>query len=284
MNVLSESDLAHFRDQGYVIVRDAVPPENRQAVIDALFQFLEMDPANPDDWYRLPLTPGGMVEMYQDQSLWDNRQAPRIHGAMTDLFGTEKLWVSMDRANLKPPFRADHPEYDHKGFTHWDMDTTKLASTPFGVQGVLYLTDTTDEMGGFTCVPGFHNDLEEWIKDQPETRNPRAPDLSRLPENRKVIPVAGKAGDFVIWDRRLAHGNGRNLSDKPRLAQYITMFLANDANTEFREQRVSWWRDRTPPPYDWVVGDPRNREPLHGTTAELTPLGRKLLGLDDWGT
>ncbi len=119
MNVLSESDLAHFREQGYVIVRDAVSPENRQAVVDALFAFLEMDPADPDDWYRAPLTPGGMVEMYQHQSLWDNRQAPRIHGAMADLFGTEKLWVSMDRANLKPPFCPEHPEYDHKGFTHW---------------------------------------------------------------------------------------------------------------------------------------------------------------------
>ncbi len=167
---------------------------------------------------------------------------------------------------------------------YWDMDTNKLATTPFGVQGVLYLADTTSEMGGFTCVPGFHNDLDDWIKDQPETRNPRAPDLSRLPANRKVIPVAGNAGDFVIWDKRLAHGNGRNLSDKPRLAQYITMFPANDANTTFREQRVSWWRDRTPPPYDWVVGDPRNREQTQGETAELTPLGRKLLGLDDWGT
>lgn len=284
MNVLSESDLAHFREQGYVIVRNAVPEADCQAVIRALFQFLEMSPDNPDDWYRAPLTPGGMVEMYQHQALWNNRQAPRIHGAMTDLFGTEKLWVSVDRANLKPPFRADHPEYDHKGFTHWDMDTTKLATTPFGVQGVLYLTDTSEEMGGFTCVPGFHNDLEEWIKDQPETRNPRAPDLSRLPPNRKVIPVAGNAGDFVIWDKRLAHGNGRNLSDKPRLAQYITMFPADDTNTAFREQRVSWWRDRTPPPYDWVVGDPRDRERTHGTTAELTPLGRRLLGLDDWGT
>ena len=62
------------------------------------------------------------------------------------------------------------------------------------------------------------------------------------------------------------------------------MFPANDANTTFRDQRVSWWRDRTPPPYDWVVGDPREREQTQGKTAELTPLGGKLLGLDDWGT
>ena len=30
-------------------------------------------------------------------------------------------------------------------------------------------------------------------------------------------------------------------------------------------------------------GDPREWEHQHGTTAALSPLGRKLLGLDSWG-
>ena len=288
MTVLSESDLAHFREQGYVIVPNAVPSENRQAVIDTLFAFLEMNPDDPADWYRAPLTPGGMVELYQHQALWDNRQFPRVHGAFADIFGTEKLWVSIDRANFKPPFNPAHPDYDHKGFTHWDMDTTDLAETGFrekrfGVQGVLYLTDTTAEMGGFQCVPGFHNDLEPWIAEQPKERNVYAPDLSRLPHGRAVTPIPGKAGDLLIWDKRLAHGNGRNLSDVPRLAQFITMYRADDANTDFRQERVTHWRERVPPPANWVAGDPRNWEQTHGTTAQLSPLGRKLLGLDNWG-
>lgn len=288
MSVLNEDDLAHFRERGYVVVPDAVPPENCQAVIDAIFTFLGMNPNDPDDWYRAPLAGGGMVEMYQHQALWDNRQAPRIYEAMSDLFGTEKLWVSIDRANLKPPARPDRPAYDHKGFTHWDMDTNNLSEVGmgerrFGVQGVLYLSDTTAEMGGFTCVPGFQNDLEEWIKKQPEGRNPRAPDLFRLPAGRVPVPIPGKQGDFLIWDKRLAHGNGHNLSDKPRLAQYITMYRADDNNAAVRAERVAMWRERTPPKGDWVVGDPREWEQTHGKTAELSPLGQKLLGLDDWG-
>jgi len=288
MNVLSDSDLRFFQEQGYVVVPDAVPEKNRQALVTTLFAFLEMNPDDPGDWYRAPLTPGGMVELYQHQTLWDNRQAPRVHGAFADIFGTEKLWVSVDRANFKPPFNAAHPDYDHKGFTHWDMDTNNLAETGFreahfGVQGVLYLTDTTAEMGGFQCVPGFHNELEAWIAEQPADRNVRAPDLSRLPPNRAVTPIPGKAGDLLIWDKRLAHGNGRNLSDAPRLAQFITMFHADDSRTDYRQERVSWWRDRKSPPYPWVIGDPRNWE-QDQPMAELSPLGRKLLGLDDWGT
>ena len=38
----------------------------------------------------------------------------------------------------------------------------------------------------------------------------------------------------------------------------------------------------TAPPYQWVRGDPRNREREQGETAELSALGRRLLGLDRW--
>jgi hypothetical protein len=42
------------------------------------------------------------------------------------------------------------------------------------------------------------------------------------------------------------------------------------------------WRDRLPPEGSAFPGDPRGWEREHGQTAELTPLGRKPLGLDRW--
>ncbi len=291
--VLTEEDLTFFEKNGYVTVPDAVPPANRQAVIDAIFDFLGFDPNDPGDWYREPHRHGGMVEMYQTQALWDNRQHPRIYQAMRDIytrFGerpaseAHKLWVSMDRANLKPPSHPDHPEYNHPGFTHWDMDVWS-GPQPFAVQGVLCLTDTTPEMGGFRCVPGFIGEpLEKWIADSPgERRGKRSIDHSWLPAGFEVTQIPAKAGDFIIWDRRLAHGNGLNTSDKPRLAQYITMRPAREDDEKAREDRVMRWRERLPPAGDPFPGDPRKKEQLEGKTAELTPLGRCLLGADRWG-
>jgi hypothetical protein len=49
-----------------------------------------------------------------------------------------------------------------------------------------------------------------------------------------------------------------------------------------RQDRVRRWRERLPPDAAWALGDPRGWEQAHGKTAELTPLGRKLLGLDLW--
>ena len=48
--------------------------------------------------------------MYQHQALWDNRQYPKVHQAFAEILRDEKLWVSLDRANMKPPARASRVE------------------------------------------------------------------------------------------------------------------------------------------------------------------------------
>jgi len=138
-------------------------------------------------------------------------------------------------------------------------------------------------MGGFQCVPGFHKDLEAWIAAQPADRNPSSPDLSALPAGMQVTPIPMHAGDLLIWDTKLAHGNGHNISNKPRLAQYITMSPADEDNEAARLARIDRWQNRKKPTYERAFpGDERKREETQGVTAELTPLGRKLLGLDRW--
>ncbi len=228
---------------------------------------------------RSLISPNGMVEMYHYQSLWNNRQHPRVYQTFVEILGTERLWVTLDRANLKPPANARHPQYDHKGFIHWDTDTALYPHIPFGVQGVLALTDTDETMGGFQCVPELYRDLGAWIARQPADRDPFTPDLTGY----TVTKVPLRAGDMVIWTSVLPHGNGHNVSDKPRLAQYISMTPARDADQAARQERIDCWQRRLPPPHPDFPGDRRKIEEQASPPPELTPLGRKLLGLDSWG-
>ena len=115
MTVFTPEDHAFFRDNGYVVAREVVPPENLRATVAMIWDFLGMDPANPEDWYRPPLSPGGMLEVYQHQVLWDNRQAPRVHQAFSEIFGTERLWSSFDRVNMKPPRHPRPPRVRPQG-------------------------------------------------------------------------------------------------------------------------------------------------------------------------
>jgi hypothetical protein len=277
--VLSRADLDSFHENGYVVVPNAVPEQNRENLINTIFEFLGVDRDNPDSWYQPPVCPGGNVEIYQHQALWDNRQSPRVHGAFADIFDDHKLWVSFDRAAMRPPQREDRPRFNVKLHTHWDMDTSHIAPDFFAVQGVLCLNDAPPELGGFTCVPGFHKIIDEWIASQPEDRDPRRPDLTRFPAGYELQPIPARAGDLIIWDMRLPHGNGYNVSNQPRLAQYITMFRAGKDEKK-REDRIRHWRERRASSFG--PGDERGWEQKKARTALLSPLGRKLLGLDSW--
>ncbi|HLJ56190.1 MAG TPA: phytanoyl-CoA dioxygenase family protein [Chthonomonadaceae bacterium] len=281
MKLLTEADRRFLDENGYLVAPGIVPVEDCEAVIDALFDFLEMKRDDPSDWYRHPLKPGGMVEIYQHQALWNNRQNPRMHALFSDIYGTDALYVTIDRVGFKPPYNPEHPEFDHRGFTHWDIDTNNIPAR-FGVQAVLCLTDTTAEMGGFQCVPGFHIGLEEWVSRQPADRNPRVPDLASLPPDKRVTPIPASAGSMIIWNNRLLHGNGRNIGQRPRFSQYISMYPADRMTPESREHRIRCWQNREPPGGTVFPGDPREIEQNRYKTADLTDLGRKLLGIDPW--
>ena len=282
MHVLTQDDLTFWHENGYVIVREVVPQANLDAVVDTIWEFMEMDRDDPATWYRPgdgdegkpKLKESGMAELYQHQSLWDNRQHPRVYGAFADIWETDKLWVSIDRVNLNPPARAD---WDFQGFVHWDIDTS-LRPLPMRVQGVLSLVDVPADAGGLQVVPGFHRRFEEWVSTQPADRDPRMPDMTGL----ELQSLAMKAGDLVIWHSLLPHGTGRNNSTRPRLAQYITMFPAIEDDEAMRQERVSLWRERKSPERKFFPGDPRRWEIENSATAKLTPLGEKLLGLRSW--
>jgi len=98
---------------------------------------------------------------------------------------------------------------------HWDVSLS--LPIPFGLQGILYVTDTEAEQGAFTLVPGFQHRIENWIHSLPPGLDPRYEDLHALGST----PLAGKAGDFIIWHHALPHGSRPNRTTKPRLVQYI---------------------------------------------------------------
>jgi hypothetical protein len=273
---------AEWRDQistfGYVIVHDVVPKENLDAVIADLWKHTGASPDDPDSWYRPDIIrTNGMVEMYQYQSMWDNRQNPRLYDVFRAIHGVDELWVSLDRVGLKPPVNPDHPEYDHRGMIHWDTDMAEYPDIPFRVQGVLALADTESDMGGFQCIPETYQNLREFLKTQTaEQISSKNPDYTGYQISRPRLA----AGDLLVWTTQLLHGNGHNTSGKPRFAQYISMNPVGD--DEQRRQRVAAWEGNTHPSGRPFPGDSRRIEEQRGEPARLTALGRKLLGVDPW--
>jgi hypothetical protein len=283
LRVLSPADWTHWTTFGYVVVHDAVPESNVRRLVDLLWEFSEMDPGDPATWSRRQLRDhqmrelnnSGMVEIYNHQYLWDNRQAPRVYDTFVDIWDRPDLWVAIDRANLNTPNREAR---QFTGFIHWDADTS-LTPLPVGVQGVLSLVDTDDQVGGFQCVPELFRTLESWIATQPADRHPMHPDVTGL----EIVSVPMKAGDLLVFNSLLAHGIRPNTStDRVRMAQYISMYPAEEDNVVEREARIRSWREREAPQRAAFPGDPREWERVRYETATLTPLGEKLLGSRSW--
>lgn len=272
---LNSEDLHFWEEYGYVVVPEAVPLKNCRAAEMAVWEFAGMESDDSATWYREPPV-GIMKEIYQHQALWDNRQHPRVHEAFSQILSTPELLVSRDRASINPPERPGHTFMGP--WLHWDIKIEELpAFEQIGVQGILYLSDTAANQGAFVCLPGFHLKLHAWLASLPADVKPREQIQEEF--GAEAVPVEGKAGDLVIWHSALPHGSSPNKAKVARIAQYITMVPAPEELTaEWRTESEQWWQER-------LTGLGRNekaKEHREGTTAVLTPLGRKLLGVSPW--
>jgi Phytanoyl-CoA dioxygenase (PhyH) len=281
LRVLNEADWVFWTTNGYVVIKNAVPKEQVKKLADYLWEYEGKKADDAETWYAKPnvemqmkeLYNTGMVEIYNHQYMWDNRQYPKVYQAFADVWGTEKLWVTIDRVNLNFPIR---PGFEYKGFIHWDYDPE---TKPQNVQGVLALADQTDEtMGGFQCVPELFRTYDTWKLTQPEDRDHYKPDTSGF----EIVKVKLEAGDLLIFNSLEPHGIRANTSgDKVRIAQYISMMPAQEENEELRQWRINSWKNRDAMEGYAFPGDPLKRE-KQNPIAELTPLGQKLLGLVKW--
>lgn len=263
-------DIAHYEKHGWVRAPGAVPVKYCQRVADAMEREAGVPVHDPSRWGEYGGPMRDLVPLWGHQAQWDIRQHPNLRAIWSALWRFQALWVSLDSCRFTPPWKPGHAE---PCAIHWDHNPHDAAIGY--IQGVLALTDTAADQGGFRCVPSLHQDRSAW-----PTNADGEGDWVADMNGREIIHVPAAAGDLILWNSRLAHSNSKNLSAQPRLAFYVSMYPARAKDMALRDacieswrsgRCVSWWRDRHG--YDRV-------EPW--ASASLTTLGRRLLGLDPW--
>ena len=284
LRVLTIDQWNFWIENGYVVIKNAVSRKKALKTADFIWEFDDKNPNDQSTWYSKAraememkeLAGTGMVEVYNNQFLWDNRQTQKVYDSFADIWGIEKLWTTIDRANLNFPIR---PNFEYKGFIHWDYDPD---TKPQNVQGVLALSDQSDQnMGGFQCIPWLYRNYNSWKLTQPIDRDKFKPNIEGLED--KLVKVSLEAGDLLIFNSTLPHGiRPNNSKDKVRIAQYISMMPAQEDDKDLVSWRINSWKNRVAPQGYAFPGDPRNWEQTKYKTANLTELGKKILGLDKW--
>ena len=284
LRVLTVDQWNFWIDNGYVVIKNAISKYQAKKTAEFIWEFDDKIPNDTSTWYSKAraeiemkeLAGTGMVEVYNNQVLWDNRQTQKVYDSFVDIWGTEKLWTTIDRANLNFPIR---PGFEYKGFIHWDYDPE---TKPQNIQGVIALSDQTDEnMGGFQCIPWLFKNFDTWKLTQPYDRDKFQPDIKGIED--KIVKVSLEAGDLLIFNSAQPHGiRPNNSKDKVRIAQYISMMPAQEDDIDLVEWRINSWKNRVAPQGYAFPGDPRNWEQEKYETAKLTKLGEKILGLEKW--
>ncbi|TGD59276.1 phytanoyl-CoA dioxygenase family protein [Flavobacterium humi] len=218
--ILTEQDLAFWNKNGYIVIKNAISRPECEATQQAIWDFLGMCSNKKETWYKRHEEQKGLMLGFSDHvTLNNNRQSMRIRKAYEQLYGTTSLYKTIDKVSFSPP---ETQEFRFLGSgLHWDVSLKQ--PIPFGLQGLLYLTDCGREEGAFHCVPGFHNKIEKWMLDLAPEENPREKALHSL----KPVPVIGNAGDFIIWHQALPHCATPNNGISPRMVQYLTYLPDN---------------------------------------------------------
>ncbi|MDR6762145.1 ectoine hydroxylase-related dioxygenase (phytanoyl-CoA dioxygenase family) [Flavobacterium sp. 2755] len=219
-NVLSEQDLEFWNKNGYVIVKNAVSQKDCDDTVNAIWDYLEMDPDKSETWYKRHKDQKGLMLNFSDhETLNKNRFSPRIKKAYEQLYNSTKIYKTIDKVSFNPPETNDFTFLGSP--LHWDISLKQPIT--FGFQGLLYLTDCGIDDGAFHCVPGFHNKINNWLDNLEPNENPR----NKAIETLKPKPITGNAGDFIIWKNTLPHCASPNKGLSPRMVQYLT-YLPDD--------------------------------------------------------
>ena len=263
----------HFRDSGYMVIRNVIPAELAANAVREITSFLGADLADNATWYGGAPVLDGLVPLHHAQALWDIRQHPNLYEMFVEFFGSHRLMVDINRCLFRPPIRPGSTlSY---GTIHWDGDPKALG--PGSIQAVVLLTDVRANGGGFQCLPEIYQNLNAWLQQHASHKNFDFfnPNLNEC----TTTQVEGDAGDVILFSSKLPHGSATNCSNRPRIAAFVTMQPpANDA--EVRELMKSWWLTKRAP--DYWRGMPGQLDPEPGPPAVLSELGMKLIGVLPW--
>jgi ectoine hydroxylase-related dioxygenase (phytanoyl-CoA dioxygenase family) len=267
--VLTEAEVARFWDQGYLLVKGALSREEASYYRQVILDMVPRDLSIPAHW---GVNAGRIKPMRLDGShTFDTPELlpllfnERVYAVAVQLFGSPRLRVGDGSLGITLRNGGSGPILSQS--VHLDATVPagvdNFLFTPEEAQlgGCYYLSDVAPEGGGIHVVPGGHRLVEEKARAQ---RQGRAlyNNWKKIDDFPETVEVTGEAGDFALLHHLMPHAASHNRRPTPRVAQFTRFTMENHPHH----------------PGEPAPADRYNGQQL----AAMTPLGRKLLGVDAW--
>jgi ectoine hydroxylase-related dioxygenase (phytanoyl-CoA dioxygenase family) len=278
-NELSEADKAKFFEDGYMMLKSVVSREEAAQYAGRVFDMLPRDFSVPKDWQAN----AGRFKPYRrfaDGRVEDTIDTPELlplygnvplYEAAAQLLGSKKLRImdgsvgitlttfhNLETADLNASKSPLSQRLHTDAAVPNDVDDFLFTPEEVEVGGCLYLTDVLPEGGGIHVMPGGH----KWVKEEGSAPGGRHlySNWKRLPE-QETIEITGEAGDFALLHHLMPHAASHNRQLNARAALFLR-FVRTDHPHGYGQRPARTYND--------------------AQLNAMTPLTRKLVGLDAW--
>lgn len=249
---ITDTQLDQYRDDGFVVLRNAVPAEFVTPLLDAVGRdALVVVDADGNRQHLNSWTWCG-----DDLIGRIPRCEPLVALAARVIGGPVHHWHS--KLSWKSPGSPGSWDW-HQDYAFWrEEGVARPAMTTVGIA----LDDHDSTNGCLRIIAGSHR---HGVLAHPSVGHGRAADPSvvdQLRESSPAIDVELAAGDAIVFDCRLLHGSGPNRTDRPRTFIHCAYnAIDNPASTRFidghqvHELRAVPATAIAPGMYDRVWGD-----------------------------
>lgn len=314
--------LSYLQEHGYAVASNVVRADQLDHCKSLMWDYLESIPNTAvrrddvktwgiqGDW--LPSETNGILHGFgfgQSDFMWCLRLLPDVRSVFSAIWGTDDLLVSFDGGNAFRPWKYNQEWLTDGGWYHVDQNATKAGGVGrVCVQGLVTLTDVSEDTGGLVVIPGSHSKHTEMCKRSKVAKS--MGDFVPVPVDDEILKngailICAQAGDMIVWDSRTVHCNSPALSalsqndvsepDSDTVASsdqswrlirqvgYVCMTPAKMASSEILEKRkdafvnnisTSHW------PHKFVMGGRALPDSIPNDPESISKEQRALIGYD----
>jgi len=255
MQVLTQDDVDHFMDKGYVIIHDCFTKKQAEWMLKDIWVRLDADPNDKSTWKV------DKLNMPNHRSVHPRDFAPKAWGAICDLVGGEEriddtnsefrdtlitnLGTEEWEKHWPGPLELDNWHVDGDFFAHYiDSREQGLLVTP------IWSDEIREHGGGTMIAPDGIPIIARMLLDKPGIKPP-----SRLPEGfdsletikkcKEFVEITGKVGDVALCHPFMLHSATKNALRIPRFITNPKISLKENFKYDRPEEELSLVEKKT---------------------------------------
>jgi len=268
--VLSDTQLAQWRDEGYLLLRDVVPAAQVAAMrsvfeahVQTMLEQLLAEGAISDLKAGLPFESRfheaagkhagrfgrSWRKQIQSRALYDLHHVPAIADGLHQIFGRDVLGHPVWNARPKLPSQQ-------LTVVPWHQDSGYFGKVSAGsniVTAWLPLTEVTADNGGLQVIPGSHK--AGLVEHRQETREGAFLEVATEVDESKAVTCLMSPGDVLLFGNLTYHRSLPGGSLPIRWSVDLRFYPAGDhmGDIKWPDERFEWVirsDDRPPTPFE----------------------------------